>query len=51
MKLLVLDRNIWYYRGLSTFRSLQELLSGFVSIDTTQILQAREQMECDNGKY
>ena len=38
-------------RGLSTFRSLRELLSGFVSTNTTQILQARKQMECDNNKY
>ncbi len=37
--------------GLSTFRSLRELLSGFVSTNITQILQARKQMECDNNKY
>ena len=37
--------------GLSTFRSLWELLSGFVSTNTTQILQARKQMEYDNNKY
>ena len=37
--------------GLSTFRSLRELLSGFVSTNTTQILQARKQMEYDNNKY
>ena len=37
--------------GLSTFRSLRELLSGFVSTNTTQILQARKQIECDNNKY
>ena len=37
--------------GLSTFCSLQELLSGFVSTNTTQILQARKQMEYDNNKY
>ena len=36
---------------LSTFRSLWELLSGFVSTNTTQILQARKQMECDNNKH
>ena len=36
--------------GLSTFRSLQELLSGLVSTNTTQILQARKQMECDNNE-
>ena len=37
--------------GLSTFHCLRELLSGFVSTNTTQILQARKQMECDNNKY
>ena len=37
--------------GPSTFRSLRELLSGLVSTNTTQILQARKQMECDNNKY
>ena len=36
--------------GLSTFRSLRELLSGFISTNTAQILQARKRMECDN-KY
>ena len=46
-------RIMWFQRcgGLSTFRSLCELLSGFVSTKTTQILQARKQMECDNNKY
>ena len=37
--------------GLSTFHNLSELLLGFVSTNTTQILQARKQMECDNNKY
>ena len=37
--------------GLSTFPSIRELLSGLVSINTTQILQARKQMECDNNKH
>ena len=37
--------------GLSIFCSLRELLSGFVSINTTHILQARKQMECNNNKY
>ena len=37
--------------GLSTFRSLRELLSGFLSTNTTQILQVRKQMECYNNKY
>ena len=36
---------------LSTFPSLRELLSGFISTNTTQILQARKQMECNNNKY
>ena len=36
---------------LSTLRSLRELLSGFISTNTTQILQARKQTECDNNKY
>ena len=36
--------------GLSTFRSLRELLSGFVSTNIKQILQTRKQMECDNNK-
>ena len=36
---------------LSTLRNLRELLSGLVSINTTQILQAREQMECDNNEH
>ena len=37
--------------GLSTFRSLRELLSGFLSTNITQILLALKQMECDNNKY
>ena len=37
--------------GLNTFRSLRELLSGFVSTNTTQILQARKQIQWDNNKY
>ena len=37
--------------GLSTFCSLQELLSGFVSTNMTQILQARKQMEYGDNKY
>ena len=37
--------------GLSTFRSLRELLSGFLSTITAQISQARKQMECNNNKY
>ena len=35
---------------LSTFRSLRELLSGFLYTNRTHILQARKQIECDN-KY
>ena len=35
---------------LSTFCNLRELLSGLVSINTTQILQACKQIECDNIK-
>ena len=37
--------------GLSTFRSLRELLLGFVFTNTTQILRARKKKECDNNKY
>ena len=33
------------------FRSLWELLSGFVSTNTTQILKARKQMECANNEH
>ena len=43
--------NAVYCGGLSTFRSLRVLLSDFVSTNTTHILQARKQMECDNNKY
>ena len=35
----------------SIFHNLRELLSGSVSINTTQILQARKQMECDNNDH
>ena len=41
---------VWFCGGLSTFHSLRELLSGFVSTNTTQILLACKQMEFDN-KY
>ena len=37
--------------GISTFRSLRELLSDFVSTNATQILQTRKQMECDYNKH
>ena len=37
--------------GLSTFRSLRDLLSGFVSTNTTKVLRACKQMECNNNKY
>ena len=37
--------------GQSTFRSLEELLSGLVSTNITQILQARKQMEFNNNKH
>ena len=40
---------MWRCGGLSIFRNLQELLSGLVSTNTTQILQA--QMECDNNEH
>ena len=37
--------------GLSTFRSLRELPSGFLSTNTTQILQIRKQIEWDNNEH
>ena len=40
-----------YCGGLSTFRCLREVLSGFLSTNTIQILQARKQIECENNKY
>ena len=36
---------------LSIFSCLRELPTSLVSINATQILQARKQMECDNNKY
>ena len=33
------------------FRNLLELLSGLVSTNTTEILQARKQMEYDNNEH
>ena len=34
-----------------TLGSLRELFSGFVSTNTTHILQARKQMQCENNKH
>ena len=36
---------------LSIFQNLRELLSGLVFTNTTQILQVRKQMECDNNEH
>ena len=34
-----------------TFRNFRELLSGLVFTNTTQILQACKQMQCDNNEH
>ena len=51
MKRIVKSFDYFSCGVLSTFRSLLELLLGFVPTNTTQILQAHKQMECDNNEH